>query len=83
MKDVRPAVVGSQDIVLSAAIEDERIHDLREIGDGKKILGGQIGDQEVLAAVEAVLDRSNDIAVLRHDQLGQGVGMAKEPSRSV
>ena len=70
--------VGAQRVVLGAAIEDERVRGLGEIGDRKKILGEQVGDEEALTVGEAFLDRSHHVAIRRHDQLAQGIVMAKK-----
>ena len=78
MEHVRPAVVGAQRVVLGAAIEDDRARGLGEISDRKKILGEQVGDEEALTVREAFLDRSHHIAVRGHDQLAQGIVMAKK-----
>ena len=78
MEHVRPAVLGAQRVVLGAAIEDQRTRRLGQIGDRKKIVGEQVGDEEALTVREAFLDRSHHVAVLGHDQLAQGIVMAEK-----
>jgi hypothetical protein len=41
-------------------------------------LGEQVGDKKARAGGEPILDRGDHVAVLRHDQLGQRVGVAEE-----
>ena len=78
MEHVRPAVVGAQRVVLGAAVEDERARRLGEVGDGKKVLREQVGDEEALTVGEAFLDCGHHIAIRRHDQLAQGVVVAEK-----
>jgi hypothetical protein len=78
VEHVRPAVLGAQRVVLGAAIEHDRTRRLGENRDGKKIVGEEVGDEEALTVREALLDRSHHVAIRGHDQLGQGIVMAKK-----
>ena len=78
VEHVRPAEVGAQVVVLGAAIENQGVLGLRQIGQRQEVLLLEVGDDQAVAGGELVLECRREVAVLGQGQLVESVGLAEE-----
>ena len=78
MEDVEAALLLAQVIIAQADIEDDRVLRLGKIGNGEKVLGLEIGDDDGGAVLQDLLGLGDDIAVGGQDILDEIVFLTEE-----
>jgi hypothetical protein len=83
VENVGAALLLAERIVAEADIEDDRILGLGQIGNAEQVLQLEIGDDDGVTLGQDLLGLGDDIAILRHDVLGQLVILAKKGAAAI